>query len=72
MNKEKLDELFEQVEADLAYFIDSELYQPVREEIRSKALQKNVTITHTLGMRKERLKGEIYEKFEKLKKEIMK
>ncbi|MCG3218555.1 MAG: hypothetical protein KAR35_06100 [Candidatus Heimdallarchaeota archaeon] len=60
----KFSNIFEKAEMELAEHIDSELYLPVKAELCNKG------ITHSLGRRKENLKGKIFEVFEKIKKEI--
>ena len=48
----------------LAVYIDTQMYLPVKAELQGKG------ITHSLGRRKEGLKGEIYEIFNELKKKL--
>ena len=52
---------YEEIEMKLAEWIDRHLYLPVREEMKGKG-------THSLGRRKEDLKGEIFRLFEEMRK----
>lgn len=60
----KFNDIFEKAEMELAEYIDSELYLPVKKELAGKG------ITHSLGMRKEGLKSKIWLVFDKIKDEI--
>lgn len=59
-----INDLFENAEMKLAEYIDTHLYLPVKNELQGKG------ITHSLGMRKENLKGKIFEIFKEIQKEI--
>ncbi len=57
-----LDELMRNINMRLASYIDVEFYLPLKEELSG--------VTHSLGFKKELLKGEIERELEELKKTL--
>lgn len=55
--------LVEEVKQNLAYYLDTSVYMPVREEL--------IGVEHSLGVRKELFKSYIDSELERLKTEIM-
>jgi len=57
-----IDKLILQININLAYYIDSQFYLPLKEELKGT--------THSLGFKKELLKEKIESELEKLKIEL--
>ncbi len=66
VSKARIDRLMNAAQLDLADLLDSELYQPVKQEL------KQYHITHSLGIKKELFKRKMERVLEELGKEIMK
>ena len=64
-NDDDIDKLIERVERNLAYHIDTDVYLPIKEELRGKA-------EHSLGIRKELFKKFVASELETLKIELKK
>lgn len=62
MTIKNLDEVIRNINIRLATYIDVEFYLPLKEELSG--------VTHSLGFKKELLKGEIECELEELKKTI--
>jgi len=62
MTAKAIDKLILQTNINLASYIDSQFYFPLKEELKGT--------THSLGFKKELLKEKIESELEKLKKEL--
>lgn len=62
MTAKAIDKLILQININLASYIDSQFYIPLKEELKGT--------THSLGFKKELLKEKIESELEKLKKEL--
>lgn len=62
---EDIDKLVSRIEANLAEYLDTTVYLPVKEELEGK-------IEHSLGIRKEMFKSYVGSELEKLKNELKK
>ena len=59
-----IDELINEAKANLAYYLDTSVYMPVKEEL--------IGVEHSLGIRKEMFKSYIDTELERLKTELKK
>jgi hypothetical protein len=65
MINKKINIDFEEIESELAFFIDQQVYLPVKNEL------KDCGKTYSLGLRKEKLKRKIHEVIKNIKKETV-